>query len=55
MLPLAHDAPAGITAKPAANDRGGRILVIEDNADLLLIYEMMLENWGYQGALRHEW
>ena len=48
LLPFASETPAEIEAAPAADERGGRILVIEDNTALLEIYEMMLEDWGYE-------
>jgi PAS domain S-box-containing protein len=48
VLPLDRAAGmAAIHAKPALDDAGGRVLVIEDNAGLRQAYEMMLTDWGY--------
>jgi PAS domain S-box-containing protein len=47
LLPIDRAAPAAIQAKPALDDAGGRILVIEDNSGLRQAYEMMLNDWGY--------
>ena len=47
LLPLDRVGPAAISAKPALDDCGGRILVIEDNSGLRQAYEMMLSDWGY--------
>lgn len=48
LLPLDSGAPAEVPAKPAHDERGGRILIIEDNAAVLQAYEMMLRDWGYE-------
>ena len=47
VLPLDRSGPAAIPAKPALDDFGGRVLVIEDNFGLRQAYEMMLNDWGY--------
>jgi two-component system, sensor histidine kinase and response regulator len=46
-LPLDRVSPAVMPAKPAFDDFGGRVLVIEDNSGLRQAYEMMLNDWGY--------
>ena len=47
VLPLDRASPAEIEAKPALDDAGGRVLVIEDNSTLRQAYEIMLDDWGY--------
>ena len=46
--PMAPGVTTSVGARPKAEARGGRVLVIEDNAALLLTYEMMFEDWGYE-------
>ena len=48
LFPLEKFAPAPVRAAPAVEDAGGRILIIEDNAGIRQIYEIMLEDWGYE-------
>ncbi len=42
-----HAAPPAKCIKPVLGDPGGRVLVIEDNADLRRAFEVMLSEWGY--------
>ncbi len=48
LLPLDTSVPMALDAGPALANRGGRILVIEDNAGVRKAYEFMLKAWGYK-------
>jgi PAS domain S-box-containing protein len=49
LLPRGTEVvPESLNASRAVVDSGGRILVIEDNAALQLVYEIVLESWGYE-------
>jgi CheY-like chemotaxis protein len=37
-----------VPVKSTLDDPGGRILVIEDNANVRAAYELMLSQWGYE-------
>jgi len=47
-LPLVRGAIPTAAAKPMLDDPGGRILIVEDNAVLLLGLEATLQEWGYE-------
>jgi signal transduction histidine kinase/CheY-like chemotaxis protein len=48
LLPQERTAPVAAFSRPAVENPGGRILVIEDVATLRLAYEMMLGFSGYE-------
>ena len=48
LLPQDRSAPVVLPVKPTLDDPGGRILVIEDNANVRAAYELMLSQWGYE-------
>jgi signal transduction histidine kinase/ActR/RegA family two-component response regulator len=48
LLPRERAAPVAVEARPAVDNPGGRILVIEDNATVRQAYEMMLAASGYE-------
>jgi PAS domain S-box-containing protein len=48
LLPLAVEAGPAIAGHASDDDAGGRVLIIEDNAILLLGLEATLEDWGYE-------
>jgi signal transduction histidine kinase len=48
LLPLDRSVPTKVPAEPLPDEWGGRFLVIEDNADVLHAYEIMLHDWGYE-------
>ena len=47
VLPLDHDGPPAVGDELTLDDASGRVLLIEDNANLRQTYEMTLADWGY--------
>jgi PAS domain S-box-containing protein len=48
LLPLDRTGTVTPEITAPAVDSGGRILIIEDNADVRHAYELMLSDWGYE-------
>jgi PAS domain S-box-containing protein len=48
LLPRASEAGPTVGVPATSDDPGGRVLIIEDNAILLLGLESTLDNWGYE-------
>ena len=48
LLPRDRSAPVVLPVKPTLADPGGRVLLIEDNANERAAYELMLSLWGYE-------
>jgi PAS domain S-box-containing protein len=47
-LPLDASARPGPVVRPAHDDAGGRVLIIEDNPLMRMSLEAMLTDWGYE-------